>query len=359
MEARIFIVEDEMILNKHLSNFLSSYGYTVEMASRGEECLEKLKSHPLPDLILMDINLGKNRMDGPATTQKIYEQYDIPVVLHSAYTDKATLDTTRDMVKYGYIQKVPGNEQFILAGIELALKLHAAQKAHIQSEAKYRKLLHRSQDIREEQNAHIAREVHDELGQTLTSLQMGLALINNDLKGRRTEEKCASVAQMIGEMHETISEAIDKTRSLSSQLRPAVLDTTTLMDALKWLVQDYERRMRIPINLMNEKEHLELSREKSLAVYRIVQEALTNIARYANASQVSVEPLAGDSLLEIYIQDNGSGFNVEALELNGSLGILGMKERANQFGGDVIIESRAGEGTKVYMYIQLDGEVEP
>ena len=65
MKARIFIVEDEMILNKHLSNFLSSHGYTVEMASRGEECLEKLKSLPLPDLILMDINLGKNRMDGP------------------------------------------------------------------------------------------------------------------------------------------------------------------------------------------------------------------------------------------------------------------------------------------------------
>lgn len=342
-----------MILNQHLSNFLSSHGYAVEMASRGEECLEKLKSHPLPDLILMDINLGKNRMDGPATTKKIYEQYDIPVVLHSAYTDKATLDSTRDMVKYGYIQKVPGNEQFILAGIELALKLHGAQKAHKQSEAKYRKLLHRSQDIREEQNVHIAREVHDELGQTLTSLQMGLALIENDLKECRSEEKCASVTQMIGEMHDTIRAAIDQTRSLSSQLRPAVLDTAGLMDALKWLIQDYQRRMRIPITLMNENEQLELSQEKSLAVYRIVQEALTNIVRYADASEVTIEPLVGDSLLEIYIQDNGKGFNSEALELNNSLGILGMKERANQFGGDVIIKSKADIGTKVYMYMQL------
>src|SRR6056297_77909 len=359
MEARIFIVEDEMILNKHLSNFLSSHGYAVEMASRGEECLEKLKSLPLPDLILMDINLGKNRMDGPATTRKIYEQYDIPVVLHSAYTDKATLDTTRDMVKYGYIQKVPGNEQFILAGIELALKLHAAQKAHIQSEAKYRKLLHRSQDIREEQNMHIAREVHDELGQTLTSLQMGLALINNDLKDCQSEEKCTSVAQMIGEMHDSISTAIDKTRRLSAQLRPAVLDTAALMDALKWLVQDYQRRMRIPITLMNEDEQLELSRGKSLAVYRIVQEALTNIARYADASEVTIEPVVGESLLEIYIQDNGKGFDAEALELNSSLGIFGMKERANQFGGEVVIESKAGSGTKVYMHMQMEEDVKP
>src|SRR6056297_3196609 len=185
MKARIFIVEDEMILNKHLSNFLSSHGYTVEMASRGEECLEKLKSLPLPDLILMDINLGKNRMDGPTTTQKIYEQYDIPVVLHSAYTDKATLDTTRDMVKYGYIQKVPGNEQFILAGIELAMKLFESKKAHIESENKYKELLRHQQNIREEQNALIAQEVHDELGQSLTSLQMGLSVIENDLEDEK------------------------------------------------------------------------------------------------------------------------------------------------------------------------------
>ncbi|MCF7939579.1 MAG: response regulator, partial [Spirochaetales bacterium] len=138
---KIFIVEDEMILNEQLKRFLEKNGYSVEIFPHGEPCLERLDEGVLPDAMLMDINLGKGRMDGPTVTKKIYEKYDIPIVLHSAYTDKATLDTTRDMTKYGYIQKVPGNEQFILATIEMALKLHSTEKGLKRSEEFYRTIL--------------------------------------------------------------------------------------------------------------------------------------------------------------------------------------------------------------------------
>src|SRR6056297_1905846 len=141
MGGRIFIVEDEMILNLHLKGFLEKNGYTVEMFLHGDSCLDRLNEGVFPDLILMDINLGKNRMPGPEVTQKIYEKYDIPVVLHSAYTDKTTLDTTKDMIKYGYIQKVPGNEQFILATVEMALKLHSTESELRESEELHRTIL--------------------------------------------------------------------------------------------------------------------------------------------------------------------------------------------------------------------------
>lgn len=141
MKKKIFIVEDEMILNEQLKRFLEKNAYDVEIFPHGEFCLERLDKGVLPDLILMDINLGKNRMTGPEVTKQIYKSYDIPVVLHSAYTDKTTLDTTRDMTKYGYIQKVPGNDQFILATIDMALKLHSKEKETKRSEEFYRTVL--------------------------------------------------------------------------------------------------------------------------------------------------------------------------------------------------------------------------
>jgi len=146
MKKTVFIVEDEMILNEQLRRVLNKNGYSVEMFAHGEPCLERLDSGTVPDLILMDINLGIDRLTGPEVTKRIYERYDIPVVLHSAYTDKATLDTTKDMIKYGYVQKVPGNEQFILATLEMAIKLHSTEIELRKRENLYRELFDNTND---------------------------------------------------------------------------------------------------------------------------------------------------------------------------------------------------------------------
>jgi len=358
MSKKIFLVEDEMILNERLKRFLQKNGYSVEMFAHGEPCLERLDSGTLPDLILMDINLGKGRMDGPSVTKKIYKKYDIPVVLHSAYTDKATLDTTRDMTKYGYIQKVPGNEQFILATIEMAMKLFESKKAHIESENKYKELLRHQQNIREEQNALIAQEVHDELGQSLTSLQMGLSIIESDFKTVESSCECANIREMIREMKETIEDTIKKTRELSWQLKPAVLDSSGIVEALGWQVYEYKRKLKLPLTFKKPSRDCALDKKKSLAIYRIVQEALTNCARYAGASEVGIEVLLDNDKIEVVIKDNGIGFDPESLDLRDSFGLEGMKERAKQFGGSVTVKSENGIGTEVHMQLPLNGEEE-
>ncbi len=355
MRKKLFLVEDEMILNEQLKRFLEKYDYTVEMFPHGEPCLERLDEGVLPNLILMDINLGKGRMDGPSVTKKIYEKYDIPVVLHSAYTDKATLDTTRDMTKYGYIQKVPGNEQFILATIDMAMKLFESKQAHIKSENKYKELLRHQQNIREEQNAFIAQEVHDELGQSLTSLQMGLSIIERDFSTVENSCECAGIQEMIREMKETIEDTIKKTRELSWQLKPVVLDSYGIIEALGLQVSEFKRKLNLPVTFIGPRRDCTLDKNKSLAIYRIVQEALTNCARYAGASEVGIEVLLDDDKIEALIKDNGIGFDPESLDLRDSFGLVGMKERAKQFGGIVTVKSENGIGTEVHMQLPING----
>jgi|GEM_PF-5442208 len=353
MSRTIFIVEDEMILNEQLRRFLEKNGYTVEMFPHGEPCLQKLDSGGVPDLILMDINLGKGRMKGPEVTKKIYKRYDIPVVLHSAYTDKATLDTTRDMTKYGYIQKVPGNEHFILATMDMALKLFERTKAHINSENKYRELLQHSHAIREEQNAFIAKEIHDELGQSLTSLQMSIAVIESDMSNHKDLHGCEGIKAIISEMKNTIGETIQKTRELSWQLKPSVLESSGIIEALEWQVSEFKRRMALPICFSKPNKDCEIEKNKALAIYRIVQESLTNCARYAEASEVEVISSLDKKNIKVWVRDNGCGFDPECKGLRDSFGLLGMKERAMQFGGDVNIHSMPGHGTEVYMHMPI------
>src|SRR6056297_4221752 len=117
-----------MILNMYMHQLLEENGYLPTMVYSGEECLRRLEEGERPELILMDINLGPGRIDGPEATRRIYKHYDLPVVLHSAYTDKDTLEKTRAMTKYGYVQKVPGNEQILLLNIEMALRLFQSEK---------------------------------------------------------------------------------------------------------------------------------------------------------------------------------------------------------------------------------------
>ncbi|MFP4268717.1 MAG: response regulator [Spirochaetaceae bacterium] len=357
MSKKIFIVEDEMILNEQLKRFLEKNGYTVEIFPYGEPCLNRLAEGAVPDVVLMDVNLGKGRMNGPEVTKKIYEKYDIPVVLHSAYTDKATLDATRDMTKYGYVQKVPGNEQFILATIDMALKLFESTRAHINSENRYRELLQHSHTIREEQNAFIAQEVHDELGQSLTSLQMSLAVIESDMGNHTDLQGCESIKAVISQMKNTINETIQKTRELSWQLKPSVLDSSGIIEALEWQVSEFRRRIALPIGFSRPNMDCEIDKNKALAIYRIVQEALTNCVRYAEASEVEVASFLDNKNIEVRVRDNGRGFDPESKGLRDSFGLMGMKERAKQFGGEVHIRSKPGGGTEVYMRMPiLDGD---
>ncbi|MFW5711141.1 MAG: response regulator [Spirochaetota bacterium] len=349
---RVFIVEDEMILNYHLSQFLESKGYSTAMASSGEKCLEMLASGDIPDLILMDINLGDGKMNGPTTTQKIYEQYDIPVVLHSAYTDKATIDTTREMTKYGYIQKVPGNEEFITATIEMAMKLHKSERELKQRENMYRDLSNHLQKVREEQNAYLAREIHDDLGQSLTALKMNLSIvkkiIENDTEHDNSREKIKKLAE---DMDSILNGTVKRVRRISTELRPSVLDTSGIVEAIEWQIDEFKQYFDIEVGFHCSSPELELDTHKALMLFRIIQEALTNSVRHGDSSRVDIEMNTSNGNVECAVIDNGHGFDPQATPQEASFGLLGMHERAAHCGGRLHIDSEPGRGTRVHVCI--------
>lgn len=354
MKKRIWIVDDELLIGLHLVKVFEEHGYEARSIKSGELCLEFLASGEVPDLILMDINLGEGRIDGPETTRRVTAEREIPVVLHSAYTDRETLSRTENMVKYGYVQKVPGNEQFVLATAQMALKLHSVELALREREQRYRDLSNHLQRIREEQSAYMAREIHDDLGQSLAALKMNLTMISKVGGG-------AEIEQYLTDMREILDQTVKKVRGLVQELRPPVMDSVGIIEALRWHVREVQKAFGVPISFSTNSEEAELSEEAALATFRIVQEALTNSLRHGQPSAVDVEvevdesALNGRGEIRFAVADNGKGF-VDGVMMPGSgFGLLSMRERAEQAGGELDVVTAPEEGTVIRAAIPFGG----
>jgi PAS domain S-box-containing protein len=203
----------------------------------------------------------------------------------------------------------------------------------------------RLEAVREEERTRVAREIHDELGQALTVLKLDLSWL---------QSKNADAAVMRKKMKSMITQVdntIDSVRRISSQLRPPILDDLGLIPAIEWHVKDFRKRTGIRTKIVSNVEDLDLTLESSAVIYRVLQEALTNIVRHAKASRVWVRLNLTGGLLRIVIEDNGLGM-IETKHLESkSLGIIGMKERISRLGGDFNISSEPGAGTRLDVLI--------
>ena len=202
------------------------------------------------------------------------------------------------------------------------------------------------QSAREEERSRIAREIHDELGQALTGLKFDISWIGKKLPEGTEElqDKTRSTAKLI-------DGTIQMVRRISTELRPGVLDRLGLAAAIEWQVQEFQNRTGIRCTLSPNFEDMRLDRDRATAVFRILQEALTNVARHANATSVNVSLGLESGNLMLEVRDNGEGIPESALLDSKSLGLLGMKERALAFGGRVNIVGNPGNGTRVIMVI--------
>jgi len=144
---KILVVDDEAIIAMNTSMLLRSEGYETSEVYSGEQCLEQLRGDHPPDLVLLDIDLGPNRMDGTETAGRINELYPIPVVFYSGHTDRETISRTEEINNYGYVQKAAGNRQFLLATVKMALRLHSAEMENKKKERYYRLLADNSMDV--------------------------------------------------------------------------------------------------------------------------------------------------------------------------------------------------------------------
>ncbi|WP_298413722.1 PAS domain-containing sensor histidine kinase [Janthinobacterium sp.] len=223
--------------------------------------------------------------------------------------------------------------------------ISARQQMHAQlarSFSQLRELSSALQSIREEERKHIARELHDDLGQLLATLRGDLTLV------RQHSDTTGSLQALLQSMDGLLVTAITSLRRIASNLRPRALDEGGLYFALQKLRHDFLLRRAIHFDLLADEADLVLDDARSTAIYRIVQEALTNIARHAEASHITIALHRIDSSLAITIQDDGRGIAEHDLEKAAALGLLGMRERVWGLNGSIHIgtDSELG-GTRI------------
>jgi len=204
------------------------------------------------------------------------------------------------------------------------------------------------QSAREEEKAAIARDIHDELGGTLTALKMDAFWLEQKLAGIEP-----SLRAKAADMTALLDSAVRTVRRISSELRPTVLDDLGFPAALEWLAHELQARTGAPCRVNMPSIEPEMSPSQALALFRIAQESLTNIARHAHASEVGITFGVQDDVLRLEIRDNGIGIAADRIVEPTSRGIRGMYERARLLGGDISIEGYAGHGSVVRAMLPL------
>jgi signal transduction histidine kinase len=212
------------------------------------------------------------------------------------------------------------------------------------SESKLHALTQHLERVKEEERRTIAREIHDDIGTTLTALKFELARLARDLDQR------ASAAPHINAMQELLAHAVAAAERIQHDLRPPVLDAG-LVAALQWLVQGFRNRTGVTVSFESNREEIDVAPDRAAALYRVAQEALANVAKHAHASRVSVQLFVADDEISLEIADNGVGFDAHGLGSTPGFGVRGLVERARGFGGWAEVNSTPGRGTTVMFSI--------
>ncbi|HZE85640.1 MAG TPA: sensor histidine kinase, partial [Puia sp.] len=213
-----------------------------------------------------------------------------------------------------------------------------------------RQLASHLQDVREEERADIAREIHDELGQQLTGLKMDLSWIG---KQKATQED-SLIKEKVGGIMNLLDITIMTVRRIATDLRPSILDDLGLIAAIEWQSGEFQKRSGISTEVNALLTEFKYSSAIGIGLFRICQESLTNIARHSGASKVCVTLEEKEKeYFRLKIEDNGKGFEQEKIGQKKTLGLLGMKERALMMGGELSILSHPGQGTTTLVTIPL------
>jgi two-component system sensor histidine kinase UhpB len=210
-----------------------------------------------------------------------------------------------------------------------------------ESQAQMRALAARLQTDREEFKERIARELHDQIGQFLTALKMDLVRL-----ARNPPQAPEALTERASSMAELVDTCIELVRGICSELRPRLLDDLGLIAALEWQAKEFQKRSGITCEFYSPTS-LDLDSARSTALFRVAQEALTNVVRHAQASRVQLTLKAGDHSIELELYDNGRGITQEEAQRRDSLGLLGMRERVQPFDGEFEISGAPGQGTMV------------
>ncbi|MBI3742182.1 MAG: PAS domain S-box protein [Chloroflexi bacterium] len=232
-------------------------------------------------------------------------------------------------------------------------KLQAEIAERQRANEQLRQLSAHLQSAREEERTRVAREIHDELGQVLTVVKMDLSLLERNLSESGKKNTSEDLTTQIRATTQLVDDSIQKMREIIRELRPGILDHLGLRSAIEWQAQEFQARTNIACHLETSEEEIALDLDRSTAVFRIFQETLTNIARHSQATRVDIQ-LEKNDHLTLKVHDNGRGITESEISNDKSFGILGMRERALIFGGEVEVHGEQGKGTLVSVRIPME-----
>lgn len=271
----------------------------------------------------------------------------------SSIQNNITKDNRRILIE-GYFTALRDDKDEYLGYMAMVRDITEFKKAEEElwkSREDFRALAGYLQKSSEEERLMIAREIHDEVGQVLTSLKMNLSLLNREVEATKENINAKSVSEELKSMSGIIDRSVVKIRKLITQLRPEILDKLGLVPAIEWQINEFEENSGPKCTFATNFEEEEIDKEISLVIFRVFQEALTNILRHAKADEVNVELLNSQKAISLIVVDNGVGIKPRSTEEPKSFGLLGMQERAFLVGGKVNIESEEGRGTKITLEI--------
>lgn len=233
----------------------------------------------------------------------------------------------------------PAADGEVLSILRDVTPLREHEEALRRSQEELRALATHLQDVREDERTRLSREVHDVLGQQLTAIRFGAGWF-----GRRFPDDEAA-QERLAELRRTVDETLRHVRQIATDLRPGVLDDFGLASAVEWQTKRFDDRMGTPVAL-DVHGTCEPPSEVATAAFRVLQEALTNVARHADATRVAVTLVLGPEAVRLVVSDDGRGFDAEPTGRR-SLGLVGMRERAGALGGDLSVRGVRGQGTVV------------
>jgi signal transduction histidine kinase len=362
-QASILIVDDDAVTLKAMQAILSDMGARLVTASSGEEALRKVLDEDFA-AILMDVRM--TGIDGFTAASMIRERkrsrYTPIIFVTGQDEDLATMFRSYRAGAVDYIVKpvipdVLRSKLSVFVGLhdmnrilngELAERTLTEQRLRA-SEENLRALAKHLQSVREEERIHIAREIHDELGQALTGLKFELNSFakqyeSDDADARNEKQQALNVA---------IDRIINSVRRIASGLRPEVLDEIGLAAAFDWQAREFQRRTGIRCHVNIPAQFTDPDKDRSTALFRIFQELLTNVARHANATRVNVALSEDEAALALCVEDNGRGIKETEVQSPRSLGFLGLRERVLAFGGAIDVKGDEGKGTRVCVSIPV------
>ncbi len=370
--TRVLIVEDNSLVGEMIKGLLEEAGYTVVgEAMDGLEAVEMTQSLE-PDVVLMDIKMPG--MGGIEATRLIYERCPTPVVVLTAYDTPELVERASAAGAGAYLVKPP-NAREMERAITVAIarfddmmelrRLNTELQAEIterkraeEAVMKHRRDLQRLSaqliNAQEAERKRISQELHDEMGQALTAMSINLAAIEKELPSELTP----TIRERLAETSALADRTLEQVRELSLDLRPAMLDDLGLVPTLRWYVNRYAKRLNIEAEFEATDFEGRLTAGVETALYRVVQEALTNAARHAQANRVHIHLKCKGATVAAFIEDDGQGFDVQ--EVAGleaperGAGLLGMRERVASLGGSFRIQSRPGQGTRLTIEIPIN-----